>query len=156
MICASEATTGLSYHEVGEDDMIFVHGNEATMAFLQIQGSLIYSQMDSSTPVEDNAWISEMCLWMPWDFVGDLRCLAFSKIYTMHSETFCDIVTSVVLLQVQAHLYAIEYVKALKAQPILSDLWQYHEARDSAPGFRVAGSSPLKWLKMPFKRIVPV
>ena len=156
MICASEATTGLSYHEVGEDDMIFVHGNEATMAFLQIQGSLIYSQMDSSTPVEDNAWISEMCLWMPWDFVGDLRCLTFSKIYTMHADTFRDVISSAVLLQVQAHLYATDYVKALRAQARLSDLWQHREARDTAPGFRVVRSSPLKWLKLPFKRVVPV
>ena len=136
--------------------MIFIHDNEATMAFLQIQGSLIYSQFETSTAPEENAWISEMCLWMQWDFVGDLRCLTFSKIYTMHAETFCDIVTSVVALQVQAHLYATEYVKALRAQAILSDLWQQREARDAAPGFRVVGSSPLKWLKMPFKRIVPV
>ena len=153
---ASQATTGLSYHEVGEGDMIFVHRNEATMAFLQIQGSLIYSQFETSTAPEENAWISEMCLWMQWDFVGDLRCLTFSKLYTMDADTFRDVISSAVLLQVQAHLYATEYVKALRAQARLSDLWQHREARDSVPGLDVVRSSPLKWLKMPFKRIVPV
>lgn len=135
--------------------MVFVHGNEATMCFLQIQGSLMYSQMEEKLVPPENAWISEMCLWMHWDYAGDLRCITFSKIYTLHADAFREIISSAVPLQVQAHVYATEYVKALRGRAVLSDLWQHDEAGDGLKGRKVSGST-LTWVRKPFKTIVPM
>ena len=65
-----------------------------------------------------------MCLWTPWSHLGDLRCEGFSKVYALHVQEFCDVISSSAAVQVQAHCYAKEYVAALAIEHASCDLWE--------------------------------
>eukprot|EP00434_Breviolum_minutum_P014748 symbB.v1.2.013003.t1/scaffold911.1/size153015/1 len=118
------AQRALTSHDLGEDDVVFCHGNEATSSYLLLQGALTYLQMDVTTQPCQDRWICEMCLWTPWSHLGDLRCEGFSKVYALHVQEFCDVISSSAAVQVQAHCYAKEYVAALAIEHASCDLWE--------------------------------
>lgn len=117
------AQRALSSHDLGEDDVVFCHGNPATSAYLLLHGSMTYRQVDMNVQPTGDYWICEMCLWTHWSHFGDLHCQSFSHICALHVQEFCEVICSSPTVQVQAHNYAKDYINCMHAENACSDLW---------------------------------
>eukprot|EP00435_Cladocopium_sp_Y103_P010977 s954_g2.t2 len=117
------AQRALTSHDLGEDDVVFCHGNPATSAYLLLHGSMTYLQVDMTVQPTGDYWMCEMCLWTHWSHFGDLRCQSFSHICALHVQEFCEVICSSPPVQVQAHHYAKDYVSYMHAENACSDLW---------------------------------
>eukprot|EP00434_Breviolum_minutum_P024619 symbB.v1.2.021740.t1/scaffold1878.1/size97411/1 len=107
------ASQALAVLDFAEDDVIFFMGTEATSAYLNIHGRLQYWQPGMEEPVvpRDDTWIAEMCLWMNWNYAGDLRCGSFGKLLVLQVQEFCDIICKFSEVQVQVHKWVTTYVE---------------------------------------------
>lgn len=131
------ATQGVVVLDAGEDDIVFCSGAKAEACYFAMEGSLSYdTRGQGMLDVEEQQWISEMCLWTDWGHVGDLSARSFSSILAIHSQAFCECIASLESAQNQAHHYALAYVQAMNEATGLTDVWLYEKVpttRDS-PG----------------------
>lgn len=122
------ATQGLVVLDAGEDDIVFCCGAKAEACYFAMQGSLSYETRDQGLiDVEEEQWISEMCLWTDWGHVGDLSARSFSSILAIQFQAFCECIASLVAAQNQAHRYALAYVEAMNQATGLTDVWLYEK-----------------------------
>ena len=86
-------------------EVIFLAGSDAKAAYLTQSGSLTYFHGDGPESVSNHAWISEVCLWTPWLYLGDLVADDVSRLAVLDAEEFCS-----------ARRYGQEFLEAMRKQ----------------------------------------
>eukprot|EP00435_Cladocopium_sp_Y103_P037179 s292_g9.t2 len=106
-------------------EVVFYAGNVAEHVFLATSGALLYLQNRGKTVADLDTWISEMSLWTPWSFCGDLLTQDLTVLVMVEQSSFCDIVCKSPETQQMAKIFAEDYVANMNAYTVASDLWQY-------------------------------
>lgn len=106
-------------------EVVFYAGNVAEHVFLATSGALLYLQNRGKTVADIDTWISEMTLWTPWTFCGDLLTQDLTVLVMVEQSSFCDIVCKSPETQQMAKIFAEDYVANMNAYVVASDLWQY-------------------------------
>ncbi|CAE6965184.1 unnamed protein product [Symbiodinium sp. CCMP2592] len=129
---------------VAPGDVVFFADNEAKTTYVNLHGSLKYYQASHSEEVTDGIWISEMCLWTSWEFMGTLVAEEVSRLVSLNEEIFKKTICESAVAQQMASSYAIQYVSELTSHKVVSDLWAYIEpGHTSAPAITVSVTRPV-------------
>jgi len=128
---------------VAPGDVVFFADNEAKTTYVNLHGSLKYYQASHSEEVTDGIWLSEMCLWTSWEFMGTLVAEEVSRLVSLNEEIFKKTICESAVAQQMASSYAVQYVSELTSQKVVSDLWVYIEpGHQAAPAITVSEASP--------------
>lgn len=91
-------------------------GSDAKAAYLTQSGSLTYFHGDGPESVSNHAWISEVCLWTPWLYLGDLVADDVSRLAVLDAEEFCSALGDSWQTQQAARRYGQEFLEAMRKQ----------------------------------------
>lgn len=112
--------SALALVRVAEGDVLFSRGevpDYPKMIFVE-SGVLAYSQKEEfeldevEERVEAEQWVCEQVLWSDWVYHGTLCALELSRLVTLDSQKFREIMRSIQTLSMPLSTYATEFVNA--------------------------------------------
>ncbi|CAJ1402793.1 unnamed protein product [Effrenium voratum] len=122
------AASAVSQCVLASGEVVFLGGDWAESTLMAVQGSCSYWQNFGQEKVPANAWIAEMCLWTGWYYLGDLVTQELTVLVSIKMSSFCDTVCKSADTQQLAKLFSQDYVAALNAEQVSSDLWTFEGA----------------------------
>jgi hypothetical protein len=111
------ANAAISHKLFASGDFLFYPGETATHLWIVVQGSYVYTRVDSRGEVhretvdQKEDWISEPVLWTSWTHRGLLAALEDGDDLAIDGKKFCEQVS----LNPQAHVFAARYAKNFMA-----------------------------------------
>ncbi|CAE7264443.1 CngA [Symbiodinium sp. CCMP2592] len=117
------ARSSLTQLVAASGDVIFLSGKVASAAYLKVSGSLSYYRDDGVEELDDSRWITEVCLWTAWVYMGDLESNTVSDMLCLDATTFCQMLNQTYATQRAASIYAKRFLNVLKKQTVLTDVF---------------------------------
>jgi len=133
-------------------DVIFVGGHMATTSYIRMNGRLSYFKDGVFQPLNGAHWISEICLWAPWVYLGDLESQTTSEILSLDAQKFCTILAEGTDTHRAASTYARRFIKVVQRQGVYSDIltepYGELDSLEEEPTFDMLLPAPLKRILM--------
>ncbi|CAE7230773.1 KCNH2 [Symbiodinium pilosum] len=105
-------------------DSVFEAETVASVAYFLNSGSLKYVLNGREARVVDNRWLVEMCLWTPWNHLGELTTEDATELVLLQVERFASCVRKTGKGHGVARTIARHVVESMNNLEVLTDLWQ--------------------------------
>lgn len=105
-------TNSLHRLTVATRDIIFLSSSVAVCAYFKLGGRLSYFR-EGEERVNDQCWVAEACLWMPWIHMGDFEAKEVSDLLCLDANGFCETLSKMPMKNL-ASAYATDFLDACR------------------------------------------
>jgi hypothetical protein len=112
--------TALSKHSYAPEDMVGEQERPAFHMIFVVLGSLKYENTNHfkhNCTLEDDDWLAEACLWIPWAYQGNTKALTMAELIFVEAVTFCQVIDNDLSLWSLFARYATKFIEHLNSIP---------------------------------------